>query len=117
MVNIRILKATNHLDDRIHLPDMGKKLVPQPFPLARPLDETGNIHQLDRGRHHLLALRHGRHPVQATVGHRDHPHVGLDRAEWVVGRLRLAGAGHRVEKGALPHIRQTDDSGSDHSEA
>ena len=42
------------------------------------------------------------------------PTFGIDGAERIVGRLRLAGAGDGVEQGGLADVGQTDDSGSEH---
>ena len=54
MVNVRILKTTHHMHDRIHLANVTQKLVPQSLTLARPLYQPGDIHKLNRRRNQLL---------------------------------------------------------------
>ena len=51
---------------------------------------------------------------QPRVGHGDDADVGVDGAERIVRRLRLARAGDGVEQGGLADVGQTDDSGSEH---
>ena len=51
---------------------------------------------------------------QPRVGHGDDADVGVDGAEGIVGRLRLAGAGDGVEQRGLADVGQSDDSGSEH---
>ena len=51
---------------------------------------------------------------EARVRHGDHADVGVDGAERIVRRFRLAGARDRVEQGGLADVGETDDSGSKH---
>jgi hypothetical protein len=47
--------------------------------------------------------------VEPRVGHRDLAHIGLDRAEGEVRRLRRRRPRQRVEQRGFAHVRQTDD--------
>ena len=69
VVHVVILETAHDLDDRVHLADVGEELITQPFPLARPLHQPGDIHKLNRGRHHLARVRKLAQPCQARVGH------------------------------------------------
>ena len=60
----------------------------------------------------VLAMRCSSY--EPRVGHGDDADVGVDGAEGIVGRLRLAGAGDGVEQGGLADVGQSDDSGSEH---
>ena len=55
-----------------------------------------------------ISLQH----LEPRVGHGDDADVRVDRAEGIVGRLRLAGAGDGVEQRGLADVGQTDDSSS-----
>ena len=114
MVNVRVFKAADDLHDGVHLADVGEKLVAQAFACAGALHEAGDVHKLHRRRNGDLRLGDVLQHFQARVGHGDDADVGVDRAERVVGRFRLAGAGHSVEQGGLAHVGQTDDSGFEH---
>src|SRR6185503_8391025 len=48
VMDVGILEAAHHLDDRVHLADVGEELVSQPLTLARALHQPGDVHELDR---------------------------------------------------------------------
>ena len=56
MVHVLVLEAAHHLDDRVDLADVGQKLVAEPLALARPLDQPGDVDELDRRRDHHVGL-------------------------------------------------------------
>ncbi len=104
--DVVVVKAADHVDDGVRLPDVGQKLVAQALALGGALHQTGDVHELDDRRGLLLGLVNFRQLVQPGVGHRHHAHVGVDGAEGIVGRLR-AGVGDGVKEGALAHVGQT----------
>jgi hypothetical protein len=95
----------------VDLADVGEELVAEAFALAGAGDEAGDVHELDGGGDDDVGLGDFLQDVGALVGHGDDAHIGIDGAERVVGRFRLAGAGEGVEKSGLAHIGETDDSG------
>jgi len=108
--DVGILEAADDLQDRVHLADVGEELVAQALTLARPLHDSGDVHQLERRRDHLLRGNEPGDPLQAVVGHAHHPLVGLDRAEGIVGALRRLRLREGVEERALADVRQSDDA-------
>jgi hypothetical protein len=54
MVNVCVLKAPHHLDDGVHVADMTKELITEAFPGTCPFHQTGNVHELNRGRHNFF---------------------------------------------------------------
>ena len=114
MDHVVVLEAAHHVHDRVHLANIGQKLVAQPLPLAGPLDQAGDIHELHLGGDDLLAGAEGRQLVEPGIRHRNDARVGLDRAEGIVGGFGL-GIGHQgVEQGRLTDVGQSDDSGFEH---
>ena len=59
MVDIIVDKASDHLNNCIHLADVAEKLVAEALALARTANQSRNINKLDRGRNDLLRLRKG----------------------------------------------------------
>ena len=106
MDNIRVLEAADHVDNGVHLPDVGQELVAQSLPLGGALDQPGDVHKLDDGGGHLVGLVHLGQLVQPLVRDGHHAHVGLNGAEGIVGRL-CPGVGDGVKEGALAHIGQS----------
>ena len=105
---VSIVKAADHVDDGVGLPDVGQELVAQARPLAGALHQAGDVHELDDRRGLLVRLVHLRQVVQPLVRHGHHAHVGVDGAEGVVGALG-AGVGDGVEQGRFAHVGQTHD--------
>ena len=114
MVDVAILKTADHLNDGIHLANMTEKLISQSLALARPFDQTCDIHKFDRRRDDFLGFRQLSQYVEPLIRHGHVALVRLDSAKWIICRLRLAGAGHGIEEGGLSDIGQTDDSGLEH---
>ena len=108
--DVRIVEAAQHVRDRIHLADVGEKLVPEPLAARGPGDEAGDVHELERGRGRLLRPEQRRELLEPRVGHRHDAHVGIDGAEGVVLGRSAGGARERVEKGRLPHVGEADDA-------
>ena len=107
--HVRVLEAADHHQDGAGLANVGQELVTQALALGRALHQPGDVDDLDDGRDHLLGrdvLGDPRHP---GIGDRHDPHVGIDGAEGIVRRLRLA-RGQGIEHRALPDVGQPDDS-------
>ena len=107
--DVLVVKAADHVDDGVGLPDVGQELVAQALALAGALHQSGDVHEFDDRRGLLIRLIHLRQLVQPVVGHGHHAHVGVDGAEGIVGALR-AGVGDGVEQGGLADVRQSDDT-------
>ena len=107
--DVLVVKAADHVDDGVGLPDVGQELVAQALALAGALHQSGDVHEFDDRRGLLIRLIHLRQLVQPLVRHRYHAHVGVDGAERIVGALG-AGVGDGVEQGRFAHIGQTHDS-------
>ena len=54
MNDIVVIKAADNMDNGVNSPDMAEELVPQPFTLAGPFDQTGNVNEFDGGRQNPL---------------------------------------------------------------
>ena len=75
------------MDDSIALANISKELIAKPFTFASSLDETCDIHNLDRGRHDASWVYDFGELRQALIGYIDHAHIGLYGAEGKIGRL------------------------------
>ena len=109
MHDILIVKTPYDIHNRIGLTNVGKKLIAQPFALARAGHESGNIDKLHRGGHHPLGRHDGSQLREARVGQLDNAGVGLDGAKGVI-LCSNPSFGKGIKKGALAHIGQAYDS-------
>ena len=109
MDDIVVLETADHMDDGVHFPNVGEELIAQSFPLAGPLDQARDVHELDDRGGDLLGIVHVRQFLQPLIRHRHHSHIGLDGAEGIIGALG-AGIGQGVEQSGLADVRQTHDS-------
>ena len=106
-VTFRIVEQTHHVRNRSHAADMAEELGAQSLPLARPLDQTGDVDELQRGGHDPPGVfQIGQH-LQPLVRHRHNAGIRLNRTEGEVRGFRAAFA-QRVEQRGFAHIRQTD---------
>ena len=110
MDDVVIVEAAHNMDDGVALADVAQKLVAETRALAGTLDQTCNVNKLNDGRRFLVGLPDLGQLVQPRVGHGHDAGVRLNRAEGVVGRLRVLGAGQRIEQGRLAHVGQTHDT-------
>ena len=69
----------------------------------------GDVDEGDRRRHDLLRVEELGEALEAGVGHRHDPDVGVDGGEGVVGRQHLV-AGEGVEQRGLADVGQADDA-------
>ncbi len=77
MHHVLILKAAHHVNQRVHLANVGQELVAQPLAPARAAHQAGDVDKFDgRGGVFLRAV-HPREHVKARVGHRHDAGVGL----------------------------------------
>ena len=109
MLDIVILEAAQHVDDGVYLADIAQELVAKPFACAGAFHQPGNVHEGKLGVDHLRAVGDGGDLFQPSVGNGNLAHVGLDRAERVVGRLRGLRFGKSVEQGGLADVGQPHD--------
>jgi len=113
VLHVRVVEAANHVDDRVHLPNVGEELVPQPFSLARSLHQSGDIQELDRRGDRLLRLHDVGEGIQARIGDGDDPGVRFNGCERIV-RHQGTRTGQGVEEGGFANVRQADDSEAKH---
>ena len=71
--------------------------------------ETGDVHELDGGRHDAGRMVDLGEPVEARIGHRHDAHVWFDGGERVVGREAALVREGREQRG-FADVRQTDDT-------
>ena len=109
MDDVPILEATDDVQHSVHLPDVGKELVPQTLSLGGTPDKAGNVHEFNDSRRILLRMVHLGQLVQPLIGYGHHAYIGFYGAEGVIGGL-CAAAGQGIKKGRLAHIGQSYDS-------
>ena len=111
MHDVVVLERAHDLADRVGLADVGQELVAQAFAFGGALDDAGDVHEGDGGRHDLFGMHElGKH-WQALVRQRNDAGVRLDGGERVVFGEDII-ARQRVEHGGLADIRQANDSDS-----
>ena len=97
MHHVRIVEASEHVQYRVALPDVGEELVAEPLSVAGALDESRDVDYVDRGGNGPLGPAYLREHLEPFVRHVGGAEVGLYRAEGEVGALGLARA-YAVEK-------------------
>ena len=105
--DVFIIKAADHMNDRVHFPDMGQELVSQAFTPARSLDESRDIHKFDGRGRDLFGMEHFGQDVKPAVRYGNHARIGFDRAERIIFRL-CPGVGNGIEQCTFSDIRKTD---------
>ncbi len=100
------------MGDGVDIANVGKELIPQPLTLRGSGHEAGDIHELNSRRHDLLRVHDVGELLQARVGHRHDPDVGVDRAERIVLGRDLR-PGESIEQGRLADVRQAHDAAAD----
>ena len=109
MHDVVIVKAAHHVDDRVHLSDMGQELVAQALALARAAHQARDVHELHDRRGGLFRVVQVGQRLEPLVRHGDHADVGVDRAEGIVCALR-ARLRDRIEQGGLAYVREPDNA-------
>src|SRR3546814_8949327 len=79
-VGHRALAGAEHVDEVVDLADVGEKLVAEALALGGAAHESGDVDELQHRRNRLCGLGDRRQLVEARVGHRHAPDVGLDGA-------------------------------------
>ena len=109
MSDVLVVEATQNVDNRVGIANVGEELVTQTFALRCTLNQTCDIDNLDRGGDHALRVIDLGEFDQSLIGYGDHAHVGFDRTEREVCCLRLS-VREAVEQGRFADIGQTHDS-------
>ena len=90
MGDVVVVKAAQYVEDGVRLAYVGKELVAQSFPLAGSLDQSGDVDNLDGGRHDASRVDQLGELVQPFIGDGDDTDVGFNGAEGEVGSLCLS---------------------------
>ncbi len=106
---VLIIKASQHVNQRIGLLHIGQELVAHAFAVAGTFGQAGQIHNLHRGRYHFVGRQKPVEFVQPRVGHIHHANVRFDSTESIAGAFGF-GVRHTIKNGGLPRIGQTDNS-------
>ena len=108
--HVIIDKATQHINNRIHLADIGQELVAKPLTLARAFHQAGNVYKAHTCGNDTCRTGNGSKLFKAWLGHSHIAHIRLDRAKRIVSRLRGCRLRQRVEQRRLAHVGQTDNT-------
>ena len=93
MDDIAVVKAADHMDDGVHLADIGEELIAQSFSFGRAFDKTGDIHEFNDSRHDLCGIIHIRQYLQTGIRDRNDPHIrvyGYRTDSWRIPPLPLS---------------------------
>ena len=90
MDDVVIVEAAHNMDDGVGARGCWpRNLLPRPSPLDGTLDQTGDVHELDRRQGWFSWADRSRRSLSSrSSGTGTMPHVGVNGAEGVVGRLR-----------------------------
>ena len=99
VMDVRIFKAADDLDDGIHFANVGEEFIAETFAGAGAFYEAGDVHKFNGGGNGDLRFGDGFEHGQAGIGDGDDADIGVNGAEGIVGGHRLAGAGDGVEQG------------------
>jgi len=96
--DVVIPEDPGHLADRVGLTDVGEELVAHAFTFGGSAHDSGDVHELDRGRQDLLRAVDRGEFFQPWIGHSYHSDIWFDRRERVVrGEHVVLGQG--IEEG------------------
>ena len=109
MNDIVIFKATDNVDNRINLTDMGEELVAETFALGSALYKTCDINEFNDSGGELLGLMEISQPVQPLIRHGNHTHIGVNGAESIIIRRNTC-VGNSIEQSGLANIGQSHDT-------
>jgi hypothetical protein len=98
MGDVAILEAAQHVDDGVHLTDIGEKLVAQPLALRGAADQAGDVDEFQTGGDDFHGFADRRQRLHPLIGHRDAADIGLDGAERIIRGLGGDGGRQRVEE-------------------
>ena len=86
MHDVIVDEAAHHVRDGIDLADIGEKLVAETLARRRPLDDAGDVDELDRRRHDALGLDDGGKLIEPRIRYGHDADVRIDGAERIVLR-------------------------------
>ena len=109
MHDVRVVEATQHVDDGVALADISKELVSKTFALAGSLDESGDVHDFAGGGDDASGVTQLGQLIQSLIGDGNLSHLGVDGAKREVGCLRLR-ARQTIEERGFPHIGKAHDA-------
>ena len=109
MDHVLILETPDHMDNGVHLTNIGQELVAQALSLGGTLDQTRDIDEFNNSRGHLFGVIHLSEKPDPLVRDSDHTYIGIDRAERVISRLSASFC-QCVKQGALAYVRKANDS-------
>jgi hypothetical protein len=115
VMNVRVVKTPDHLDNRVYFPDVRQKLVAEALSCACPFHQTRNVDKLDRRRNDDGGFGDTAQGLETGIRNDNRSDIRVDRAKGIIRRLSVPGACDGVEKCGLSDVGQTDDSGSKHA--
>ena len=83
--DIAVLKASYHMDDGVHFPNIGKELVAKPLSFGCTFYKSRNIYEFNDSRNDLFCLVHVRQHIQSLVRYSYDAHIRVNGTERVVG--------------------------------
>ncbi len=104
--NVIILEAPHHMQNRIALANVRKKLIPKSFALTRTLHKPRNVRKPNRRTYNLLRRNNLRQILQPRIIHFHDRRIRLNRAKRIILRRRLLLLRQRVKQSGLTDIRQ-----------
>ncbi len=84
MFNVRIIKASDNMDDRICLPDISQELIAQSLSFGCTLDQTSNIGKFKRCIDHLFRLEDLYKVLHSLIRHLYDADIWADRRKWII---------------------------------
>ena len=111
MLNVRIVKAAHDMSYDACFTDICQELISQSFALGGTFYEARNINKIYGSGNLLFWLEYTGHKIQALIRQFYHTHIGVNRTERIVFRLRRSFC-ERRKNGGLSHIRKSYDSTS-----
>ncbi len=107
--HIGIIETAYDMHDRIHIPYVAEKLIPQSLAPASTLHQTGDVDKLHRGISKLGGIYDSRDIFQSWIGNRDDADIRIDRTEGIIRHLGTGG-GEGIKDGGLADVWKTYDS-------
>ncbi|CAB4865497.1 unannotated protein [freshwater metagenome] len=113
--DIRVGESADDLGDGVRLTNVGKELVPEPFPLRRTLDDSSDVDERHRRGKNSFTPENRCKDVEPRVGQVDDSDIRLNRGERIV-RCENVVTRERIEQCGFTHIGESDDTdGKSHS--
>ena len=84
MDNLAVFKAADYMDDGIHFPNVGQKLVAEALSLGSAFYQTCNVNKFNNCRSHFLGMIKVTQKLQPFIWHCNNSHIGVYSAERIV---------------------------------